>query len=456
MSRSPELKRALLSLNRAVDQAGKLKAVREAGAEIGRLEGRWRDSAIQEAIDWVHDCAVDGNGLDPGEVTAELGEGRQEGLRLAHDLKAGKTYRAGTTQFTKEFIRPANPTRNEVQTKHAARMFKWHNQVANDPESRRQAIAMKVVNFVREKLRADSSNVELDQRWLAGELGVTTRGLQKAINWLRDRGHLIVHVRKHLHRPNLYEAVIKPIRTGAGLDPVRIGGGAIRTPVRIPIRTPVRTNPISDAPPAGRQMFILQKWGLSAEQGRDLVNHLQAIAGQRRDLLEQLFTRLERRVRWDHRRKINQLHAWADRMEVDPEYWPTTKKSRPDLGAKEILAALQSGPCTKAELIELTKKTAAAIASVTQSMCAAGEIVRISPGVFALPTVGADAHVPASDAVLYALTMVAREMTTAEIVTATCKSRTAVDAALFRLRESGTIVTVRRGVFALAQKVAAG
>jgi hypothetical protein len=462
---------------------------------------------------------------------------------------------------------------------HATRMFNWHSQVAGDPEAKRQATAMRVVDFIRDKMRPTKSGVEFQQGWLADHLDVTRKGLQKALDWLSRRGHVHIDVRKHRRLPNIYEPRVRcelqyavdancssqnrqdsgtavrtnPIsinKTGAHLDNGACGDAAgIRVEQDRKLRH-TRENGISGkAPgirreqaaelrhhrgdenverrvmaalgpqgfeiledlnsrdggrpysrliaacrngidqavieaaqteylwrlqrlaeavpvghswggkpelPTGRWMVLLQTWKAAPQQARDLADHLVAVAGHRRAHLDQLFDRMEKRIRWDGKRRIMWLRQQADKLATDPAYWPSSKKSRPDLGTKEILAALQSGSRTKDALIEVTGKTAAAIASITQSMCASGEIVRLKPGVYALPSPGAVGHVSGSDAVFGVLKAAGREMTTAEIVTAVGKPRTAVDAALFRLRESGTVITVRRGVFALARKVAAG
>jgi biotin operon repressor len=165
---------------------------------------------------------------------------------------------------------------------------------------------------------------------------------------------------------------------------------------------------------------------------------------------------MEQRRRWDGKRKVKWLREQAEKMASDPVYWPASKKSRPNIGTDMILDALKNGPRTKDELIRITGKTATAIASVTQSMAKAGEIMRARPGVFALPTADAVAHIGGSEAVVAALTTAGRAMSTRELVAATGKPRSAVDAALHRLRESGAVVTIRRGLFALAPKAAAG
>jgi hypothetical protein len=104
--------------------------------------------------------------------------------------------------------------------KHATRMFQWEDQVATDAAGRRQATAIRAVSIVRRKVDRDSGMAEIDQRWLAGQLGVSVRGLQKAIDWLVVREHIIVHVRKHLRMPNLYEPIIKTKRTSVRFETV--------------------------------------------------------------------------------------------------------------------------------------------------------------------------------------------------------------------------------------------
>jgi putative DNA primase/helicase len=72
---------AVLALNAAPDQAGKLAAVRAGAAAISEFSD---EHAAQAAIDHLHDLAVDANDLDPDETTAAIGEG----LALGKQLKA--------------------------------------------------------------------------------------------------------------------------------------------------------------------------------------------------------------------------------------------------------------------------------------------------------------------------------------------------------------------------------
>ena len=68
----------------------------------------------------------------------------------------------------------------DARRKHAARMFKWEDQVAMDAAGRHHATAVRAVAIIRRKVARASGTAEIEQRWLAGQLGVTVRGLQKA------------------------------------------------------------------------------------------------------------------------------------------------------------------------------------------------------------------------------------------------------------------------------------
>src|ERR1700730_1347290 len=101
--------------------------------------------------------------------------------------------------------------------RHATRMFAWEDQVARDPEAKRQATALRVVTVLRREVGRRAPNVAIvDQRWLAEQVGATTRGVQKAINWLVRCEHLVVHCRKLKCLPNLYEPIVRTgVRTPA-------------------------------------------------------------------------------------------------------------------------------------------------------------------------------------------------------------------------------------------------
>jgi hypothetical protein len=68
---------------------------------------------------------------------------------------------------------------------------------------------MRVVDFIRDKMRPTKSGVEFQQGWLADHLGVTRKGLQKALDWLAHRGHLHIEVRKHRRLANIYEPRVR-------------------------------------------------------------------------------------------------------------------------------------------------------------------------------------------------------------------------------------------------------
>jgi putative DNA primase/helicase len=81
-SSSPELKVAISGIRNAPDQATKLNYVEQAGEALGKVKGTWDDHRLQFAKDWVAEVAVD-EGLDPDEVTAQLGQGLRRGASAA-------------------------------------------------------------------------------------------------------------------------------------------------------------------------------------------------------------------------------------------------------------------------------------------------------------------------------------------------------------------------------------
>jgi hypothetical protein len=98
-------------------------------------------------------------------------------------------------------------------------MFAWEDQVARDHQAKRQAVALRVVTLLRREVgRLVSGVAVVEQQWLANEIGVSRRGVQKALSWLQKRGHLKIYSRKHLRRPNFYEPVVVPIRTRVRIE----------------------------------------------------------------------------------------------------------------------------------------------------------------------------------------------------------------------------------------------
>jgi hypothetical protein len=210
------------------------------------------------------------------------------------------------------------------------------------------------------------------------------------------------------------------------------------------------------ADPGSRQVSLLERWGASPEHARNLMKLLAAVAGPHRLAhLDELYAKMESR-RWDGRRRIEWLRQQAESMAGNPLYWPEARVPRSATGSTAIINVLRAAGkngVTKPALIRAIGKTPAAVASLTQSMVNDGLIVRLRPGVFGLPTAENPqrSYVPARESVLRALRAAPGNMaTTAELIVATGRPRSAVDAAVFRLIETREVVRVRRGVFALA------
>jgi hypothetical protein len=133
--------------------------------------------------------------------------------------------------------------------RHATRMFAWEDQVARNPEAKRQATALRVVTVLRREVGRRAPNVAIvDQRWLAEQVGVTTRGVQKAIAWLVRCKHLVVHCRKLQCLPNLYEPIVRTaVRTSSVPEFVHSTNRSSEQS-----RTPVRTESASSLNYSGK------------------------------------------------------------------------------------------------------------------------------------------------------------------------------------------------------------
>jgi hypothetical protein len=96
--------------------------------------------------------------------------------------------------------RPKMSPRSERQRQHAKLMFRWHDQVAHDPALKRQTLAMKAMNLIRESVSANTLDAMLDHLWMERKLDCSRFGLQKALACLVAHGHLVIESRKHLGR----------------------------------------------------------------------------------------------------------------------------------------------------------------------------------------------------------------------------------------------------------------
>ena len=210
------------------------------------------------------------------------------------------------------------------------------------------------------------------------------------------------------------------------------------------------------APPAGRQMFLLQKWGASSAEARDLVARLHSAAGSLRAAhVDRLFNRMESRREWDGRRRIAWLKHQARKMASDPVYWPASRPPRDITGADLVIKVLREEPgnrATKATLIRKTGKSPNSIATLTAVLVRDGDILRLKPGLYALPQAGATQNLwrPAREEILSALAAApSNKATIAELIGITGRKRNTLYTATCRLVDARRLICVQRGVFAL-------
>jgi len=143
-------------------------------------------------------------------------------------------------------------------------------------------------------------------------------------------------------------------------------------------------------------------------------------------------------------------------MTANPVYWPEARGAREVTNRNIVIGIMRASPkdqLTTREIAKGTRKPIVAVRSLLTPMANDGEIIRVKPGVFALPE-RARAQAPyrgGRKAVLDALNEAAGHMTTAQLVSATGLPRSTIDAANFRLVEERQIFRVRPGVFALSR-----
>jgi len=218
-----------------------------------------------------------------------------------------------------------------------------------------------------------------------------------------------------------------------------------------------REGPSEFQEPTGPWTQMILQWGGSISEGIAVVQRVCAAAGLpgtwRRGLVGHLIAKIEE-YRWNGRRKIEHLNLIADRMKTDPMYFPG---SRPDVVAagrdndEIVLRALAGGQRSKAKLERMTGLSKHAISTRLLLLKKAGKVVCVNPGVFALPESGATRHVPACEAIIAALWWAPGHQATANnLAVETCLTRNAIDSSANRMLNTGALVRLKRGVFALS------
>lgn len=210
-------------------------------------------------------------------------------------------------------------------------------------------------------------------------------------------------------------------------------------------------------PAAMRHVTLLQKWGAPPAQACRLYERLLDAAGPaRRDAVDELFVMIERRHNLAGKRRLEWLRGKVATLARYDFYRPQRRPPSP-LRRKNrdaVLGVLRKAPAGRASIAEIAAhigRPIGAVRNLAARLIADGEIVRVRPGVFGLArdSEAPGAYEPAAAAVLRLLAA-APSMTTAEMITAAGKTRSAIDAALFRLVADGAVLRVGRGVFSLA------
>jgi hypothetical protein len=235
----------------------------------------------------------------------------------------------------------------------------------------------------------------------------------------------------------------------------------IEKPVAAPPPPPLP--PQTDvAAPAGRQMFMLQKWGVSPARARDLVTRLLAAAGPDRHAhVDDMFAMVDRRPGQSAgRQKIAWLEVQVEKMARWPTYRAQRRLVSKATGRDAIVGALRLAPnhrATAAELAASTGRSLNYIRTTTGFMVKHLELCRVAPGVFTLPQgMPAKPYATAREAILALLIgMSGRYVGTAELVTATGKSRNAIASTASRMAASGELIRGKPGFYALPSIVKA-
>jgi DNA-binding MarR family transcriptional regulator len=205
-----------------------------------------------------------------------------------------------------------------------------------------------------------------------------------------------------------------------------------------------------------RWMSLLMEWGketkrhpafMSAEQARDIVNRLIAVASHRRADLNQLFVHLERLIHWNGRQKIKWLQSITARLAADPSDWPIFfRRGRPNVTVARIETYLANAPgkhAHKRDIVAVLKIPKTTVQTTLISMKRAGRIVRAANGVYALPTEGVSNYLTAEEAIVKMLAA-GPSCTNSELIAGTGHTEAAVHAAIHRLAERGKIIRKTR------------
>jgi hypothetical protein len=203
------------------------------------------------------------------------------------------------------------------------------------------------------------------------------------------------------------------------------------------IEVPTETN--------NRWKSLLQKYGSSRDEARDLVNLLiaKATAVHRLAYLGELFDYVRRRRTWNRGRKVAWLRQAAEEME---HRWPMMREGS-DKSVRMILDALHRGPMTTNEIVAVTGLNTITVHNLLNSMCHDDDIVRVGFGRYALPGEGLARYIFPGEAVLKLLADGSTTPSKIRARTGLSKSQSA--GVLHTLKKRGKVVLRRYGVYAL-------
>lgn len=208
---------------------------------------------------------------------------------------------------------------------------------------------------------------------------------------------------------------------------------------------------------AHRQMFQLREWGASSADARKLLASLVKAAGpDRQSEIERMFGMIAKRRGIGDRQRLEWLRKQVAKMEAHRDYRPHFRAPHPKdrANAAAILAALAKIPnhqANKAKLARLTGIKPNTLSELTVYMVKCGELVRVEPGVFAMPQPGvAKNYVTAAVAIRGVLLGVpGNKATVADLVSVTGKGRNAIYSSAWRMVERGELIRVNEGTYAL-------
>jgi hypothetical protein len=238
--------------------------------------------------------------------------------------------------------------------------------------------------------------------------------------------------------------------------------GETPAPIAIEQAPPARADKqVIDAPTRDRWMSDLAEWGkqtkrrpafLSTEQAHELVERLVAAnaAAHRPERTDRAFCKMENRIHWNGKQRIDWLWKELHRVEKNPDdsSIPNSRRGRPDLIAGRIEDYLRTvHHAHKNDIVALGIKPTTAKTTLS-SMKRNGRVVSYARGFYALPQPGIVARVPTEEAILAVLAE--GPASPDEIRARTGKTVGEIAGGLHRLKKADKIVPTKRGRYALA------